>query len=292
MEADGKPVAYCATRKRSVTEVCREALAELESWSLWAYRDATGEEWDAQPACFITDYMLGLQCFGFATYLGFFDFERFDKVSIDAMRDVIPFRISQRWYVIYFIALGISAIVGGFLHHVAYEALQSFAGKERVHLLKTARVFGIQLDRRIVDKCIEIAWRIVLACSILTNFALLAIAASRYLTESWAYTMIVVTATCYLAITVYATIRMHTAFLMVGYLPAMIFGGIFSWTAFDWQWMSAPSHEMIVYALKFASGMIQGLVVSPSKHRFNHNAFSHVVMSAAATFMFIHVRLY
>lgn len=98
-----------------------------------AYRDATGEEWDAQPACYKTDYMLGLQCFGFATYLGSFDFERFDEVSIDAMRDVIPFKISQRWYVIYFFALGISAIVGGFLHHVAYDSLESFAGKERVH---------------------------------------------------------------------------------------------------------------------------------------------------------------
>nr|CCA17995.1 conserved hypothetical protein [Albugo laibachii Nc14] len=289
MEVDGETVAYHTTRKRSVTEVCREAIAELESWSLWAYRDATGEEWDAQPACFITDYILGLQCFGFAAYLGFFDSERFDQVSIDLMRDVTPFRISQRWYVIYFIALGISAIVGGFLHHVAYEALRSFAHKEHVHFLKTARVFGMQIDRRIVDKCIEIAWRIVLACSILTNFALLAIAASRYLTESWAYTMILVTATCYIAITIYATICMHTAFLMVGYLPAMIFGGIFSWMAFDWQWMSAPSHEIIVYALKLASGIIQGLVVSPSKHRFNHNAFSHVIMSAAATFMFIHV---
>ncbi|KAF1775659.1 WW domain [Phytophthora cactorum] len=167
--------ASSATTASTVAQACRQAVAELENWSLWAYRDATGEEWDAQPACFITDYLLAVQCFAFAVYIGLF--AATDKGDL-------------AWYLMYFMALGISAALGGLLHHVAFEAMHDIAHKQEKHLVQTARVFGVNLSRANVDKMIEALWRVVLACSILTNFALLSLAASRHLPEAWAYSII------------------------------------------------------------------------------------------------------
>ncbi|KAJ0409058.1 hypothetical protein P43SY_002192 [Pythium insidiosum] len=255
-------------------EACRDAVAEeFEKWSLWAYRDQTGEEWDAQPACFITDYLLALQCFGFALYVALYA------------------SASSPWYLIYFVALGTSAAFGGLLHHVAFEALQGIADEKKKSLVQTARVFGVHLQRSTVDRMIEIMWRIVLGTSILNNFALLSLAASRHLSEAWAYSIIFGAGACYAALAVWASINMHVLFLMVGFLPAMIFGAVTSVMAFDWQWRSHPSNELLVYVLKLGSGLVQGLVVSPSNSKFNHNALSHVILSVAATFVLVHSQL-
>lgn len=266
-------------RQKSVAETCRDTVTKIEQ-SLWSYRDAAGEEWDAQPACFITDYLLALQCFAFAVYVALFA----------SNEDSAAQQQQPAWYLIYFVALGISAAFGGLLHHVAFEAMRGFKDKKTDSLVQRAKVFGFHFKRSTVDGCIDILWRIVLGFSILTNFALLSLAASRYCDESWAYSIIIVAGTLYIALAIWASINMHVLFLFVGYLPPMIFGAVTSAMAFDWQW-SHPSNEMLVYVLKLGSGLVQGLIVSPSKSSFNHNALSHVILSLAATFMLVHFKL-
>ncbi|KAG1686454.1 hypothetical protein DVH05_006593 [Phytophthora capsici] len=258
----------------TVAQACRQAVTELENWSLWAYRDATGEEWDAQPACFITDYLLAVQCFAFAVYIGLFAAS--DKGDLS-------------WYLMYFMALGISAALGGLLHHVAFEAMRDIAHKQEKHLVKTARVFGVNLSRANVDKMIEVLWRVVLACSILTNFALLSLAASRHLPETWAYSIIALAAVLYVALAVWASVSMHAVFLFAGFIPVMVFGPIACFMTWNWEW-SHSSNELLVYGIKLVGGLIQGLVWAPSKTKFNHNALSHVFLSMAATLMLVHFK--
>lgn len=250
-------------------------VEEFEKWSVWAYKDIGGEEWDAQPACFITDYLLAVQCFGFALYITLF--------ATDS-------ETSNPWYLIYFVALGTSAAFGGVLHHVAFEALQAFADAKKKDLVKTTTVFGYDLSRKTVDNLIEIMWRIVLGSSILSNFALLSLAASRHLSEAWAYTMIFGAGACYVALAIWASINMNTVFLMAGFVPAMVFGAVASVMTLTWEW-GHSTNELLVYVLKLGSGLVQGLVVSPSMHKFNHNALSHVILSVAATFVLVHCRL-
>ncbi|RLN87366.1 hypothetical protein BBJ28_00001430 [Nothophytophthora sp. Chile5] len=262
-------------RKRpTVAEAYHQAVTELENWSLWAYRSTTGEEWDAQPACFITDYLLAVQCFAFSVYIGLF-----------ASND----QGDLAWYLMYFMALGISAALGGLLHHVAFEALRDIAHKQEKHLVQTARIFGVNVNRTTVDQMIDVLWRIVLACSILTNFALLSLAASRHLPEAWAYSIIFVAAIVYTALAVWASVSMHTVFLFAGFMPVMVFGPIASFMTWNWEW-SHSSNELLVYCVKLVGGLIQGLVWCPSKDKFNHNALSHVFLSMAATLMLIHFK--
>ncbi|RLN83974.1 hypothetical protein BBJ28_00009468 [Nothophytophthora sp. Chile5] len=262
-------------RKRpTVVEAYHQAVTELENWSLWAYRSTTGEEWDAQPACFITDYLLAVQCFAFSVYIGLF-----------ASND----QGDLAWYLMYFMALGISAALGGLLHHVAFEALRDIAHKQEKHLVQTARIFGVNVNRTTVDQMIDVLWRIVLACSILTNFALLSLAASRHLPETWAYSIIFVAAIVYTALAVWASVSMHAVFLFAGFMPVMVFGPIASFMTWNWEW-SHSSNELLVYCVKLVGGLIQGLVWCPSKDKFNHNALSHVFLSMAATLMLIHFK--
>lgn len=259
----------------TVAEACRNAVKEVENWSLWAYRDSTGEEWDAQPACFITDYLLAIQCFAFAVYVALFAANE---------------QGHSTWYLIYFVAMGTSAALGGLLHHLAFEALRSFVHKQEKSLAKTARIFGFTLKRTTVDLVIDVLWRIVLGFSILSNFALLSLAASRYLPEAWAYAIVLVASMVYAGLVIWASINMHTVFLLAGFLPALVFGAVASYMAFDWRW-SHSSNELLVYVVKLTGGLIQGLVWSPNNDKFNHNALSHVFLSLAATLMLIHFKL-
>ncbi|KAH7484582.1 hypothetical protein PRIC1_003893 [Phytophthora ramorum] len=262
------------TASSTVAQACRQAVAELENWSLWAYRSTTGEEWDAQPACFITDYLLAVQCFAFAVYIGLFAAN--DKGDL-------------AWYLMYFMALGISAALGGLLHHVAFEAMRDMAHQQEKHLVKTARIFGVNLSRSTVDHMIDSLWRVVLACSILTNFALLSLAASRHLPGTWAYSIIALAAIVYVVLAVWASVSMHTVFLFAGFIPVMVFGPVACFMTWNWEW-SHSSNELLVYGVKLVGGLIQGLVWAPSKDKFNHNALSHVFLSMAATLMLIHFK--
>ncbi|RLN56084.1 hypothetical protein BBJ29_003028 [Phytophthora kernoviae] len=263
------------TASATVAQACRQAVAEIENWSLWAYRSTTGEEWDAQPACFITDYLLAVQCFAFAVYIWLF--AATDKGEL-------------AWYLMYFMALGISAALGGLLHHVAYEAMRDIAHKQEKHLVKTARIFGVNLSRTTVDHMIDALWRVVLACCILTNFALLSLAASRHLPVYWANSIIALAAVVYAVLVVWASVSMHSVFLFAGFMPVMVFGPIACFMTWNWEW-SQSSNELLVYSLKLVGGLIQGLVWAPSKDKFNHNALSHVFLSMAATLMLIHFKL-
>uniref|UniRef100_M4B2D1 Transmembrane protein n=1 Tax=Hyaloperonospora arabidopsidis (strain Emoy2) TaxID=559515 RepID=M4B2D1_HYAAE len=262
------------TASATVVQACRHAAAELENWSLWAYRSTTGEEWDAQPACFITDYLLAVQCFAFSVYIGLF--AATDKGDLS-------------WYLMYFLALGISAALGGLLHHVAFEAMRDIAHKQEEHMVKTARIFGVNLSRSTVDFLIDALWRVVLACSIFTNFALLSLAASRHLPETWAYSIIGLAAIVYVVLAVWASVSMHAVFLFAGFFPVMVFGPVACFMTWNWEW-SHSTNELLVYGVKLLGGLIQGLVWAPSKDKFNHNALSHVFLSMAATLMLIHFK--
>ncbi|OQS05582.1 transmembrane protein [Thraustotheca clavata] len=232
----------------------------------WAYENLGGEEWDCQPACIITDYILAIQCFIFIGYLSFMSSGYLHEQS--------------HWYVLYFFAMGTTALVGGFLHHVAFKAKKVFAANSGM----PKRVFGMYLTQRGVDSLIDWSWRLVLGFTTLTNFVLVALAASRYLSDGSSELTIWIAGTGYSIVAVFAFIYMNTSFMLLGFLPAMLFGGAMSMTTFQPGWF----HELVILFLKLASGLIQGLAVSPSSKHFNHNALSHVMLSAAAVTMFMH----
>ncbi|KAI9912748.1 hypothetical protein PsorP6_005338 [Peronosclerospora sorghi] len=260
------------TASATVAQACRRAVADIENWSHWAYRSTTGEEWDAQPACFITDYLLAVQCFAFAMYIGLF--ATTDKSEL-------------AWYLMYFMALGISAALGGLLHHVAFEAMRDLAHKQEGHLVKTARIFGVTLSRSTVDCMIGALWRVVLACSVLTNFALLSLATSWHVPTTWAYSIIALAAIFYVVLAIWASVSMHALFLFAGFVPVVVCGPIFCFMTWNWEW-NPSTNELLVYSAKLVGGLIQAMVWAPSKDRFNHNALSHVFLSLAATLVLIH----
>ncbi|OQR93971.1 transmembrane protein [Achlya hypogyna] len=230
----------------------------------WAYSNLGGEEWDCQPACIITDYILALQCFVFLVYLTFMTGYLNEQ---------------SHWYVLYFFAMGTTALVGGFLHHVAFKAKKVFAATSGAK-----RVFGVYVTRPTVDAIIDWSWRLVLGLTTLTNFCLVAFAASRYLSDGSSELTIWIAGTGYSIVAIFAAIYMNTSFMLLGFLPAMVFGSVMSVMAYERGWV----HELLVLTLKLASGLIQGLAVSPSSKHFNHNALSHVVLSAAAATMLMH----
>lgn len=269
----------------------------MESVKQWVYRNLLGEEWDTQPACIITDYVLAFQSFAFAAYIAY-SYER----SIPSLEQAQLWSFlnpkSPTWYLLYFIALGTSAGVGGFLHHVAYKASSLFCKNEKGTKQSPAttdqmqqRLFGFYMNRTTADSIIVTAWRIVLGFSLCSNFALFALAASNYLSEDMAWTIISVAATVYAILAVWAVINMATFFLLLGFIPTFFFGLITSVLALEWGF-SAPFNELVVYLLKLTSGIIQGLVICPNPKFFNHNAFSHVMLSVAATFMLFHFELH
>ncbi|EQC29616.1 hypothetical protein SDRG_12622 [Saprolegnia diclina VS20] len=230
----------------------------------WAYLNLGGEEWDCQPACIITDYILAIQCFIFIAYLTFMTSYLNEQ---------------SHWYVLYFFAMGTTALVGGFLHHVAFKAKKVFDAESG-----SKRVFGVYVTRPTVDAIIDWSWHLVLGFTTLTNFCLVAFAASRYLSDGSSELTIWIAGTGYSIVAIFAFIYMNTSFMLLGFLPAMVFGSVMSVMAYE----RGVVHELLVLTLKLASGLIQGLAVSPSSKHFNHNALSHVVLSAAAATMLMH----
>ncbi|KAF0716801.1 hypothetical protein AaE_010996, partial [Aphanomyces astaci] len=115
-------------------------LDDIED-SPWVYWATRGDSWDSQPACWITDYVLGIQCFAsFGCMLYMSSFSRQDMF----------------WYAVYLVAMGATATLGGVLHHVAYKAQTRFPA-DASQLRR--RVFGLHMTQPSVDRCIRWMWR-------------------------------------------------------------------------------------------------------------------------------------
>lgn len=97
------------TKKKEVEEVLENIEIKKNEIYEYIYTNLEGIGYDAQPACFITDYVLAFQSFGCALWLAFV---------------AQGFLYSQHWpYITYFLGLGTMSFIGGLLHHVAYNAL-------------------------------------------------------------------------------------------------------------------------------------------------------------------------
>ncbi|KAG9402965.1 Rab3 GTPase-activating protein non-catalytic subunit [Aphanomyces cochlioides] len=175
-------------------------------------------------------------------------------------------------------AMGTTAVLGGILHHMAFKAMHHF----NIQLAKVARrVFGLYLKQSTVDWCLRWVWRLVLGFTTLTNFALVAAPASRYLSSHLSEWTIWVAGVGYSLVGIAAFIKMQTSIMLLGFMPPMLFGGISALTTLDKGWLC----EILVLVFIFIGGAIQAIEASPSHKHFNHNALAHVFLSASATTM-------
>lgn len=186
------------------------------------------------------------------------------------------------WYGLYFFAIGITAVAGAFLHHVAYKALYAFDGEK-----KLIRVFWMTTSQNTVDVWIESLWRVVLCFSSVSHFALVSLCSYIYFSESIAYVLTLSAAVCYVCFGIYAVVKMDTIWMFCGILPAL---GLLGYTSMmqlneslgGWNGIAA-----VVF--KLLSGVVQSLSICPSEKYFNHNALAHVLLSFAAMFMLFNV---
>ncbi|ETW10301.1 hypothetical protein H310_00641 [Aphanomyces invadans] len=245
----------------------KEVASPLDEDSMWVYWTSRGDTWDAQPACWITDYVLGLQCFvSFGCLLYMTSITRQDMF----------------WNAVYLAAMGSTATLGGVLHHVAYKAQSRFSTDAGLH---RRRVFGLRMTQPSVDRWIRWMWRFVLGLTTLANFALVAAAASRYMNPHWSQWTIYIAGIAYTAVAAIAFATMRTSIMLVGFLPPLCFGSIGAVAAFERGWLC----ELLVLAFALAGGLIQAAEVSPSRQHFNHNALAHVCISASVTTMAVHL---
>ncbi|KAF0691548.1 Aste57867_17260 [Aphanomyces stellatus] len=235
----------------------------------WAYLNMGGETWDCQPAVWLTDYALAIQCFISSAFVIYYSTERHDGT----------------WYLLYFLAMGTTAALGGVLHHLAFKAMKQF----NVHTKSAARrFFGIYLKQTTVDECLTWVWRLVLGFTTLTNFALVAAAASRYLSAHLSELTIWIAGVGYSFVGAAAFVKMQTSIMLLGFLPPMVFGGVSALAALEKGWF----YELLVLLFILGGGIIQATEVSPWHKHFNHNALAHVFLSASATFMMMHFHLF
>ncbi|RHZ32654.1 hypothetical protein DYB31_005307, partial [Aphanomyces astaci] len=231
----------------------------------WAYLNMGGETWDCQPACWITDYVLAVQCF----------------ISTAAVVYSSSNRTDSMWYMVYFVAMGTTASLGGFLHHMAFKAMKKF----NLDPAKTSkRVFGVYLQQSTVDTCLAWVWRFCLGFTTLTNFALVAAPASRYLSLHLSELTIWIAGVGYSFVGAAAFVKMQTSIMLLGFLPPMFFGGISAVASLSDGWLL----ELLVLLFILAGGLVQAAEAAPSHKHFNHNALAHVLLSASATAMIMH----
>ncbi|KAH9082603.1 hypothetical protein Ae201684P_009926 [Aphanomyces euteiches] len=162
--------------------------------------------------------------------------------------------IDAKWHHLYVLAMGTKAVLGGILHYMVFKAMHHF----NIQLAKVARrVFGLYLKQSTVD------------CPHLSKWTI------------W------VTGIEYSLVGIAAFIKMQTSIMLLGFMPPMLFGGIFALTTLDKGWLC----EILVLVFIFIGGVIQAIEASPSHKHFNHNALAHVFLSASATTMMMHFHL-
>jgi len=196
--------------KQYMEESVKKVELSMMKGKQWIYENFEGP-WDSQPACFITDYMLGLQAFGCFVYLLFFSTTSTSE--------------SSTWYAIYFFCLALTANVGGALHHLAYVAQNSFSTPNSK---KMATVLGWKVSKSTIDSMILYGWRIVLCGSIAINFSVFMCIASSQIVDpffSWVKYFVSV---AYILAGAVAWFKLHTLFLLGTFLPVVV-GAVFMW---------------------------------------------------------------
>lgn len=288
---------------------------------VYMYQNARGEFWDAQPACFITNYIVATQFFFCACFvLSWAHPEDFTPTLYNVL-----FRSSRGWYALYFLAVAVTACAGGAVHHLAYKAmticdrsnhrqassssdtrmLKDISSTTRqdvtkvpgsATLLKDASGSGCLEPRHATLQTLETimtgAWRIVLGSSSLSHLALVAISVVNATIASpeapvIAVTLIAAAAACYLIFGIYSSIQMNTVFMLVGFLPACGFLAVTSTMALGESW--GHLHSLAALVCKLGSGVVQSCALSPSATFFNHNALAHLLLSLAGVFMMCQV---
>ncbi|RHY34701.1 hypothetical protein DYB32_000735 [Aphanomyces invadans] len=146
------------------------------------------------------------------------------------------------------------------------------------------RVFGIYLQQSSVDTCLAWVWRFCLGFTTLTNFALVAAPASRYLNDQLSELTIWVAGFGYSLVGAAAFVKMQSSIMLLGFLPPMFFGSISAIATLSEGWLL----ELLVLLFILTGGLVQAVEASPSQKHFNHNALAHVLLSASATAMIMH----
>jgi len=228
------------------------AVKEVQQ-KAWVYMDHCREEWDAQPACFITDYALAIQSFSIVVYLA-----------------CIAKTPSSLWEMVYFIGTGVTALIGGFIHHVAYKALPL---SEK---LKKVKCFGMDMSQLNIDSLLTWSWRVCIACTMMSHFSMLAFIVDKYFSGPVAFTSIAIAGAAYGIFAIFAAVYMHTVFMIAGFLPVFILGMIM--LMYSQSRLALLSSMMLM----FASGATQGMGISPSDKYFNHNSLAHVFLQAGS----------
>ncbi|KAG9402967.1 hypothetical protein AC1031_006505 [Aphanomyces cochlioides] len=251
----------------AINAIDNAATRSVEEVMDYVYRTVRGDEWDTQPACWITDYILGVQCFvSVASVLMFTsDNERSD----DAF-----------WSIFYLVVMGATATLGGLLHHVAFKAQTRFTTSD-ADATRCRRVFGFYVTQPTVDRAMRWMWRFVLGLTTLSNFCLIAGIAQRHLSTHVSTWIIFVAAVAYSGIAATAFFTMATSIMLVGFLPPLCFGSVAALAALKSTW----AFEVVALLFILAGGVIQAVQVSPSREHFNHNALAHLFLCASISTM-------
>ena len=248
-------------------------LRIVENWKKWEYVDLTNEGWDTQPACYVTDYALALQCCAFL-YL------------MHRKRDGHN-GAHFHWYLTYFTTLAITGLIGGFMHHLANQVMHHVGEQAPTDVIQHVQLFGyhVAMTRAQVDEWLNFIWRLVLVTFTINNFALFSLAASRHFPKKRAQWTIAVSALGYLALIVWAILSMSSAVFIIGFGPVMFFGSVnvvyASCRGASW----ALGIEMLAYVMLLTSCLVQGQQLSPSVDFFDYNALGHVFVATGAAFV-------
>eukprot|EP00735_Rhodelphis_limneticus_P003323 TRINITY_DN14785_c0_g1::TRINITY_DN14785_c0_g1_i1::g.30227::m.30227 TRINITY_DN14785_c0_g1::TRINITY_DN14785_c0_g1_i1::g.30227 ORF type:complete len:596 (-),score=104.66,Tubulin_C/PF03953.12/0.15 TRINITY_DN14785_c0_g1_i1:344-2131(-) len=246
---------------------------------VWTWVDPSGVTWDAQPACFLTDYVLSLQCFAFAAALHWVEYlpwQANHTLSIEGAT-------SAWWYCGYFIASGLASLCGAIVHHVAYDAL-TLQAKHR------------DVDGRSHQQIIDMSWAGVQFFAALSNFFLISVwmSASDPIeaeSDSESYSLrtlysFAIPAVVYLLYGAYSIMKRDTILLTIGFIPPLFtLGYTFARTlshGCSWAAHGLSSLLLIVFG-----GLTQFLQVGLCRFTFNHNAVGHIIVMFAELYMFL-----
>lgn len=276
--------------------------SKLEEWKIWQYQDHQHEPWDAQPACYFTDFILAIQM----------------ALNVYKLYQPHPMQHLHRvWYTLFFATMGIAAFIGGILHLYAndlYTALRH-EDSEQLTLLTKLHIFGyfsVKASRVALDSYIWLLWRIVLITFGMNAYSLICWTARRHLPSEKATYVLGGFGLLYFMIVVLALYTMNAVMLLFGSIPALCFGVhsvIQAWKRYKVESVltsdeferitTAESDEFrydrkilllegLIYGIFLVSSACQAGRVSPSNHYFNHNALSHVLTGVAAHLMLLH----
>eukprot|EP00736_Rhodelphis_marinus_P005531 Rmarinus@m.7998 len=259
-----------ATSAGQVTEY------DVDSMSEWVWRDSNQVGWDAQPACFLTDYVLAVECFLWAYLLHNLEALPWHAAAaVDNHPDApVIGATAAVWYSLYFVGVGASALFGAILHHVAYVAL----------LVNNKNAKGAKVTWH--ERVISLLWAGVQLSAAFSNFALFGVYAASLESETNQINVIYGAGVVYVLYGAYSVIQRQTILLTLGFIPPLLALG-YSFVVhlpFGCGW---AAHGLSSLLLVIFGGVTQFLQVSPCNQTFNHNAAGHIVLMFAFTYMFL-----